>query len=144
MTDHPAGPERAVNRRDLFIAGSAIVGSGLAATGFAGSAAGAEPDRSHVSGVVVGHPAPDVLEVVPSGSEMSVEVQLVAGAAVVHDGKLGVAPTQFPVGQSVTFDLAEPLAEHGEPNVRMRPVVTAVHMADCRPGEWATRGRPVE
>lgn len=143
MTDGHADDGRLLERRDFFVAASALVGGGLAAAGIA-SAATVEKDMAYVAAKVVGHPSVDVLEVVPAGTDVMVRVELAPGARAVHRDNASAQFADFKVGDAITFDVPGPSDGHLQLSDRDRGrVFAAVHVADCRPGTTESRGRSV-
>lgn len=131
-----------MGRRDLFAAGSALVVTGLGAASVA--SAGAEEEITYVAGTVVGHAGPDVLEVTPYGTDVTVQVRLAPEARAVHRGNAHSDVSAFAVGDSIAFDVEQaPNAHGGLDDSDAGRVFAAVQLADCRPGTQESRGQPV-
>lgn len=143
MADRHAGDERVLGRRELFAAGTAVVGGGLATAAIA-SAATEQSDMAYVAARVAGHPSADVIEVVPAGTDVAVRVRLAPGARAVHRDNEDASLSDFAVGSAITFDVPGPSDGHLRLTERDRGrVFAAVHVADCRPGTPGSRGQAV-
>lgn len=141
MTDRDVPDGRLLQRREFLAAASTVVAGGVTAVGAAGVAS-ADDEMTYVAARVAGHPSPDVLEVVPYGTDVTVRVRLAAGGSAVHRDQRGAKLSDFGVGDSVTFDVAGLSNGHDDIDERdAGRLFVAVHVSDTRPGTYESRGR---